>query len=104
MTMAAPDAVEVQTVVYGEALMDLHERPDGKWDAYPGGAPNNLACALGKLGHRTAYVASIGDDEYGTALMAELNKSGVNTECIQMFPHAQNPTRGVILILIVIFF
>lgn len=91
----APTAVK--TVVYGEALMDLHEcsgdSGDAEWMAYAGGAPLNLACGLGKLGHPTAYIGALGADAHGDALMHELRFAGVNVSGVCRLDG--HPTRGV---------
>lgn len=39
------------------------------WTGYPGGAPCNVACGLGKLGVPVAFVSSLGNDEKGKELL-----------------------------------
>ena len=39
------------------------------WTGYPGGAPCNVACGLGKLGIPVAFVSSLGNDEKGDELL-----------------------------------
>lgn len=89
----------VKTIVYGEALMDLYSnkshaklKDKSAWQAYPGGAPLNLACALGKLGHPTAYIGALGADDHGTSLHNELSNANVNTTGLQTHT---SPTRAV---------
>ena len=39
------------------------------WTGYPGGAPCNVACGLGKLGVPVAFVSSLGNDAKGSELL-----------------------------------
>ncbi len=39
---------------------------------YPGGAPANVACALGKFGDRVVFVSALGDDDLGDQMLALL--------------------------------
>ena len=39
---------------------------------HPGGAPVNVACALGRLGDSVALISALGDDEFGDHLIALL--------------------------------
>ena len=89
-----------RTIVYGEALIDLHEIVPGanvkdtkQWREYTGGAPFNLACALAKLGHKVKYLGTLGYDERGDKLMNELKDSGVCVDNVERI--TGHPTRGV---------
>lgn len=39
------------------------------WTGYPGGAPCNVACGLGKLNVPVAFVTCLGQDERGDELV-----------------------------------
>src|SRR5450631_1880009 len=55
-------------VVLGEALIDLFGEPGqplgpgSRFVAKPGGAPANVAAALGKLGASVGFVGKVGED------------------------------------------
>ena len=72
-------------VVLGEALIDLfadEEVPLGDAAVFrpsPGGAPANVAVALGRLGASVGFVGKVGDDAFGELLQATLAKNRVDT-------------------------
>ncbi|KAH7568420.1 hypothetical protein JRO89_XS07G0296500 [Xanthoceras sorbifolium] len=45
----------------------------------PGGAPANVACAISKLGGKSAFIGKFGDDEFGHMLVDILKKNGVDS-------------------------
>ncbi|MFG6179491.1 ribokinase [Halomonas sp. THAF12] len=76
-------------IVVGSLNMDLvvrtprHPQPGetllGKgFDATPGGKGANQAVALARLGANTAMVGRVGDDAYGRALVANLDREGIH--------------------------
>ena len=81
----APDASgPVDVVVAGEVLVDLLSAvpADGLAEApaferYFGGSAANCAANLGRLGLRTALVATVGDDGFGRFLTASAQRTGV---------------------------
>ncbi|WP_013322990.1 carbohydrate kinase family protein [Gloeothece verrucosa] len=84
----------------GEILFDLlADQPDRNvdqvesWQAYPGGAPANVACGLVKLGTSAAFIGCVGQDAPGNELVSLLNEIGVDTSGVQRHPTA--PTRQV---------
>lgn len=73
----------------GEALIDFI--PDTKgvqlkdvnsFAKAPGGAPANVACAVSKLGGKSAFIGKLGDDAFGQFLTETMKNCGVNTSCI----------------------
>lgn len=64
-------------VVAGEALVDLVPRADGALAPALGGGPFNTARALGRLGHRTAFIGAVSRDQFGDQLAAALADEGV---------------------------
>lgn len=76
-------------VCLGEALVDLFASPRGRGvdDAEAflpcvGGAPVNVAVALGRLGARARFVGAVGDDGHGRRVLAALESAGVDTRCV----------------------
>ncbi|WP_438446455.1 carbohydrate kinase family protein [Gorillibacterium sp. sgz5001074] len=76
------------SVIYtiGEALIDFI--PDRKGvrlkevDGFrkaAGGAPANVACAVAKLGGRSAFIGMLGRDAFGDFLLETLEEAGVDT-------------------------
>ena len=45
----------------------------------PGGAPANVAVAVARLGHLSAFVGQVGDDPFGHYLANVLNTEGIDT-------------------------
>jgi len=89
-----------QVICLGEVLYDCLAKEAGKpleevtaWEAYPGGAPANVASCLVKLGTPAAFIGCIGQDEAGQSLKQLLEEIGVNCHGIQKHPTA--PTRQI---------
>ncbi|KAJ6744621.1 FRUCTOKINASE-5-RELATED [Salix purpurea] len=64
---------------------------------HPGGAPANVACAISKLGGKSAFIGKVGDDEFGHMLVDILKKNGVNSEGVCYDPHARTALAFVTL-------
>jgi fructokinase len=59
------------------------------WDVFPthkkiGGAPLNVAIRLQSFGNDVSIISSVGNDEEGNELTKFINKSGVNSEFVQV--------------------
>jgi fructokinase len=67
-----------QIVAIGEILWDVF--PDGE---RLGGAPFNFAAQAAALGHRTALLSAVADDERGSKALAEARRLAVATELIR---------------------
>ena len=50
----------------------------------PGGSAANTIYALAKLGIRTGFIGAVGDDEDGTALLADFNSVEVDTSMVRI--------------------
>lgn len=78
-------------VVGGEALVDLVPS-SGAWDIggplLPrwGGAPFNVAVALGRLAVPTRFLSRLSEDPFGVALLERLHGAGVDTSLVQRGP------------------
>jgi fructokinase len=66
------------TLVVGESLIDLVQRPDGSAQEHVGGSPANVAVGLARLGHGIAFATRIGDDERGTRIAGYLGREGIS--------------------------
>ena len=71
-------------ITLGELLIDLtqtgtDELGNGKFTAYPGGAPANVAVAASRLGADTAFIGKVGNDAFGRFLRETLEKDKVDT-------------------------
>ncbi|MDX1976621.1 MAG: carbohydrate kinase [Pseudanabaenaceae cyanobacterium bins.68] len=73
----------VKVLCLGEVLLD---RINGQ--AYPGGAPANVAIALAKLGTTVGFIGCVGQDQVGQELLSQLNHAGVDTTGVQIHPQA----------------
>ena len=70
-------------VTLGELLIDLtqngtDELGHGRFTAYPGGAPANVAVAAARLGAKSAFIGKVGDDAFGRSLTAVLEREGID--------------------------
>ncbi len=70
----------------GELLIDFISRQKGcslkdvtVFERAAGGAPANVACAVGRLGGRSAMLSQVGMDAFGTHIIEALKTAGVDT-------------------------
>ena len=67
----------------GEILIDFTPSRTGEGEAaftpHPGGAPANVACALARWGHPSAFIGKIGADPFGALCRKALQAAGVDT-------------------------
>lgn len=73
----------IDVAVLGELLIDFTESglsANGQrlFEQNPGGAVANVACAVAKLGLRSAFIGKVGKDMHGAFLTATLQKAGVD--------------------------
>ncbi|XP_041004282.1 probable fructokinase-5 [Juglans microcarpa x Juglans regia] len=95
MTMSATSP-SPSIVAFGEMLIDFVPDVAGvslaESTAFlkaPGGAPANVACAITKLGGNSAFIGTLGDDEFGHMLVDILKKNEVNTDGVCFDPDAR---------------
>ncbi len=74
----------------GELLIDFVAENQGsdlsKADLFtkkPGGAPANVACAIAKLGGKSAFIGCVGNDPFGTYLLSVLKANNVDISLAQ---------------------
>jgi fructokinase len=65
------------TLVIGESVIDIVQRPDGTTQEHVGGSPANVALGLARLGHQVTLATMIGDDERGARITSLLEQEGV---------------------------
>jgi fructokinase len=61
----------------GEALVDMIEQPDGRFQACLGGSVFNSAIGLARQGVPTAYLNPLSSDKFGVKFAARLHQTGV---------------------------
>src|SRR5271154_5003850 len=81
-------ATPIEIVGLGEVLWDL--LPGGR---QLGGAPLNFAYHCHQLGHASAIVSRVGNDELGAAVRASLSQLGIGDDYVQTDPG--RPTGAV---------
>lgn len=72
-----------QTVVIGEALIDLIQQEDGRFAAKPGGAPANVAIALARLGVNVSFAGRLSTDKFGEKIRAWLEVEDIDLSLIE---------------------
>lgn len=94
-------APEASVTCLGEALFDCLAEERGvpkeqvkTWIPYPGGAPANVAAALGRLGVKVSFVSAVGQDVLGEQMLDLLHSRHVDLTPVQRVPQ---PTRDVLV-------
>jgi len=64
---------------------------------YPGGAPANVAAAIGKLGGSARFLGQVGDDQFGHFLRQSMKRYNVDTTFLFTHDHAPTPLAFVFL-------
>lgn len=74
----------------GEMLIDFVAQQTGvsvgdadSFKKAAGGAPANVAVAVARLGHKSAFIGMVGDDPFGHFLKATLDAEGVDTRGVK---------------------
>lgn len=86
---------QLQAIVFGSINMDLAVKvprlpqkgetlAGNSFSTTGGGKGANQAVALARLGVETALIGRVGDDNFGTTLIENLTKNGVQTEKIKV--------------------
>ena len=90
-------------IVLGEALIDLFGgvgvslRASTSFQPSPGGAPANVAVALGKLDADVGFIGKVGQDEFGTFLRQFMQSKGVDVTHLTL--DARAPTMLAVVAL-----
>lgn len=74
----------------GEMLIDFVAEKQGNdlsmatiFTKKAGGAPANVACAISKLGGKSTFVGSVGNDPFGSFLVSVLQEQGVDISLVK---------------------
>lgn len=87
-------------ITLGELLIDLtqsgvDENGNGKFTAFPGGAPANVAVAASRLGATAGFIGKVGNDAFGRSLADTLKKD--NVDISGLFFDDEEPTTMAIV-------
>lgn len=83
-----------RVLVVGEALVDVRVKGDERSE-HVGGSPLNVAVGLARLGVPTTLAAQVGDDDHGLAVVAHVEKAGV--DLVRLPPHRRTGTATATL-------
>ena len=77
------DGKKYDVTALGELLIDFTEngvsgQGNPMFEANPGGAPCNVLAMLARLGHRTAFIGKVGDDQFGHFLRQVGLEAGIS--------------------------
>ena len=76
-------------LVIGEAFVDFLPRQSGDladvdgFEMHGGGAPCNVARGVAKLGIKSAFISVLGDDDFSSFILNQLDGDGVSTKHIR---------------------
>ncbi len=94
----------MSVVCLGELLIDFvaleHGVSVGEASGFqkaPGGAPANVAVAVSRLGHESAFLGQVGDDPFGHYLSDVLEAEGVDVSGLRFSTEARTPLAFVSL-------
>ena len=90
----------IDIITLGELLIDLtqngaDENGNGKFTAFPGGAPANVAVAASRLGATAGFIGKVGNDAFGRSLADTLKKD--NVDISGLFYDDEEPTTMAIV-------
>jgi sugar/nucleoside kinase (ribokinase family) len=88
----------------GELLVEvMRPRPDmslalpGEFlGPFPSGAPGIFIDTAARLGHSSAIISGVGDDDFGRCILNRLRDDGVGVELVEVFP---NRSTGVAFVM-----
>jgi sulfofructose kinase len=63
----------------------------------PGGQVASAVVTVSKLGLRTKYIGSVGDDERGRVQLASLRETGINLEDVEVRQNCPNQTAYIVI-------
>lgn len=87
-------ATAIEILAIGEALVEvMRTRLDEPLDRagefvgpFPSGAPAIFADQAARLGHRVGFIGAVGDDDFGSCLLARLHRDGLDTTYCPRMP------------------
>jgi fructokinase len=94
----------MSVVCLGELLIDFVAQETGLtvgdakgFKKAAGGAPANVAVAVSRLGHKSAFLGQVGDDPFGHFLAGVLSNEGVDVRGLRFSTEARTPLAFVSL-------
>src|SRR5580704_14942651 len=63
----------------------------------PGGQVASAVVTVSKLGLRTKYIGSVGDDERGRVQLASLRETGINLDDVEVRQNCPNQTAYIVI-------
>ena len=80
---------QYDVVALGELLIDFTENGFSEQgnpilEVNPGGAPCNVLAMLQKLGHKTAFIGKVGNDQFGRFLKNKIKRCGISADNLVM--------------------
>lgn len=85
---------QFDVLTIGETLIDCIAQEKGipltqitHFKEYLGGSPANIACAVSRLGGRSALISKVGNDAEGQMCLEELRKANVDTSEVYVDPN-----------------
>ncbi len=78
----------IDLITLGEFLIDFTMLENGNFAMNPGGAPANVAVAASRLGLRTAFIGTVGDDFFGHSLLSVLKENQISVEGLTVSKNA----------------
>lgn len=73
----------MDTVCFGEALIDFKEEGPLQFQGYEGGSPFNVAIAAARLGSKAGFAGTISNDLFGVALKKYLATNKVDMSLVE---------------------
>jgi fructokinase len=73
----------LQTIVFGEALIDLKASSGLQFTGFVGGSPLNVAVAASRLGVATALAGRVSTDFFGDAIINHLQHNAVSLDWVE---------------------
>jgi 2-dehydro-3-deoxygluconokinase len=73
----------IDVAAIGEPLYELNRQPDGRFLPGFGGDTLNVCVAASRLGSRTAYMTSLGNDIFGAEIRELMQRESIDTRAIR---------------------
>ncbi len=86
---------DLQVITIGETMMAFEATEPGplrevrRFKKWIGGAEDNFAIGLSRLGFRCGWISRVGEDEFGHEILRTLRGEGVDTSHVMQDPEAQ---------------
>lgn len=88
-SISFPSDRKIEFTAIGRLCIDLNaneiNRPMEEtmtFTKYVGGSPANIAIGMSRLGHKTAFIGKIADDQMGRFIQGYLEKEGIDTRSV----------------------